>query len=305
MDLGLVGLGKMGGNMALRLLRAGHRVVVHDHSAENVRRLAGHGAIPAESLAGLVRALPTARAVWLMIPAGEPVDRAIADLTDLLTPGDTIIDGGNSWYKDTIRRAASLKNRGLHLVDSGTSGGIWGLENGYSLMIGGDAEPVRRLTPIFQALAPAADRGWGHVGPSGAGHFVKMVHNGIEYGMMQALAEGFAIMERKTEFGLDLHQIGRIWQDGSVVRSWLLDLAVQAFEQDRTLADVEPVVADSGEGRWTVAEAIELNVAAPVITDSLLMRIRSRDRRGFAERVLAVLRAQFGGHAVQRSGKTP
>jgi 6-phosphogluconate dehydrogenase len=302
MELGLIGLGKMGGNMALRLLRGGHRVVVTDHSPEHVRRAAEAGAVPAESLSALVRALPAPRAVWLMIPAGEPVDRAIGELVPLLSRGDTIIDGGNSWYKDTQRRAGALRDRGLHLVDCGTSGGIWGLENGYSLMIGGEAEAVRRLEPIFRTLAPSADSGWGHVGPVGAGHFVKMVHNGIEYGMMQALAEGLAIMERKEEFALDLHQVGRIWQHGSVVRSWLLDLAVRALEQDRTLADVEPVVADSGEGRWTVAEAIELNVAAPVITDSLLMRIRSRDRRGFAERVLAVLRQQFGGHAVQKGG---
>ncbi|MBM4107944.1 MAG: decarboxylating 6-phosphogluconate dehydrogenase [Phycisphaerae bacterium] len=302
MDLGLVGLGKMGGNMALRLLRGGHRVAVHDHSKENMQRLAREGAKPVESLVEMVRALPGPRAVWLMIPAGDPVDKAIDALTPLLSPGDTIIDGGNTYYKDTLRRAAALTSKGLHLVDSGTSGGIWGLDHGYSLMIGGDPDPVGRLTPIFQTLAPTPDSGWGHVGPCGAGHFVKMVHNGIEYGMMQAFAEGFAIMEKKAQMRLNLHQVGRIWQHGSVVRSWLLDLAVRALEQDRTLDDIRPVVGDSGEGRWTVAEAIELNVAAPVITDSLLMRIRSRDERCFAERVLAVLRNQFGGHAVQKGG---
>jgi 6-phosphogluconate dehydrogenase len=300
MELGLIGLGKMGGNMAERLLRAGHRVVVSDHNPENVKRLAGKGAVAADSQKALVAALKAPRAVWLMIPSGPPVDQTIESLLPLVSPDDTIIDGGNSNYKDTQRRGAALKMRSIHFVDSGTSGGVWGLENGYSLMIGGAKEPVERLRPIFESLAPAKDRGWGHVGPGGAGHFVKMVHNGIEYGMMQAFAEGFAIMAHKTEFALDNRKIAQIWQHGSVVRSWLLDLAARALEGNPNLEGIQPKVSDSGEGRWTVAEAIELNVAAPVITLSLLERIRSRDDNSYTDRMLAVLREQFGGHAVQR-----
>jgi 6-phosphogluconate dehydrogenase len=235
-----------------------------------------------------------------MVPSGDPVDSTIEALLALLSPGDTIIDGGNSNYNDTIRRGVMLRERAIHYVDSGTSGGVWGLAEGYSLMIGGDDEPVERLRPIFETLAPAANLGWGHVGPSGAGHFVKMIHNGIEYGMMQSYAEGFSIMEHKKEMNLDLHQISEIWRHGSVVRSWLLDLIARALENDTTLAEVVPYVSDSGEGRWTVAEAIALDVPAPVITMSLIARLRSRDAESFADRVLAVMREQFGGHAVKR-----
>jgi 6-phosphogluconate dehydrogenase len=230
-----------------------------------------------------------------MVPAGEPTDEVLGELTPLLTEGDIIIDGGNSYYKDTVRRAGELRAV-LHFVDVGTSGGVWGLQEGYSLMIGGDAEPVERLRPIFEALAPAPDRGWGHVGPHGSGHFVKMIHNGIEYGMMQALAEGFAIMEKREDLQLDLPQIAEIWRYGSVVRSWLLDLLAEGLKADPTLAAVAPWVQDSGEGRWTVAEAIENDVSAPVITLALLQRLRSRDDYGYSERLLAMMRNQFGGH---------
>jgi len=228
------------------------------------------------------------------------VDQTIQVLLPHLTPDDVIVDGGNSNYKDTMRRAAMLKEQGLHLVDVGTSGGVWGLTEGYSLMIGGDRQVVERLTPIFETLAPATDRGWGHVGPSGAGHFVKMVHNGIEYGLMEAYAEGFAIMKRKAEFGLDLHQVAQIWRYGSVVRSWLLDLTAAALAENPDLSGIAPYVADSGEGRWTVLEAVDLDVAAPVITLALLRRLRSREDAPFADKLLAALRQKFGGHTVKR-----
>jgi 6-phosphogluconate dehydrogenase len=299
MRIGLVGLGKMGGNMATRLLRAGHELVVFDPNDDAVRAAEEQGAEAATSLHDATSRLDARRAVWIMVPAGEPTERVIADVAENLQPGDIIIDGGNSNYRDTQRRAAQLRERGLHLVDVGTSGGIWGGTEGYSMMVGGDEDAVLHLRTIFEALAPAADRGWGHVGPSGAGHFVKMIHNGIEYGMMQAYAEGFAIMERKTELGLDLTQVARIWQHGSVVRSWLLDLTLAALEQDPALDRVAPWVGDSGEGRWTVAEAIDLDVAAPVITHSLMQRFSSRDERGFSHRLLAAMRQQFGGHAIR------
>lgn len=300
MDIAIVGLGKMGGNMAQRLLRAGHRVVVSDFNADSVKKLAGLGAVASSSLADAVASLPAPRAVWLMIPSGKPVDETIAQLRPLLSPGDTIIDGGNSNFHDTTRRAAELAGAGIHYVDCGTSGGVWGLDNGYSLMIGGPTDAVDRLRPIFESLAPAKDRGWGHVGPSGAGHFTKMVHNGIEYGMMQAFAEGFAIMEKKKDFGLDCRQIAEIWREGSVVRSWLLDLAARALAENPTLEGVRPWVSDSGEGRWTVQAAIDLDVSAPVITQSLFERFRSREANSYADRMLAVLREQFGGHGVKR-----
>jgi 6-phosphogluconate dehydrogenase len=300
MEMGIIGLGKMGGNMAERLARAGHRIIASDRTPAAVADAAQRGSIPAESPAALVAQLKAPRALWLMIPAGPPVDAAIADLLPKLAHGDTIIDGGNSNYKDSIRRAADLRAKGFHFVDVGTSGGIWGLKEGYSMMIGGDDEPVRRLTPIFESLAPAKDKGWGHVGPSGAGHFVKMIHNGIEYGMMQAFAEGFAIMEKKKELSLNLSQIAEIWRVGSVVRSWLLDLTADALKHDSTLKDIKPYVSDSGEGRWTVTEAIDLSVPAPIITHSLMARFRSRDEYSYADRLLAVMRNQFGGHAVQK-----
>jgi len=305
MELGLIGLGKMGGNMAQRLLRGGHRVVVTDNSPDAVARLAKAGAVGASDLKGLVAALGTGgspRTIWMMIPAGDPVDQTIAALLPLVKPGDTLIDGGNSNYKDSMRRGKMLAEKGIHYIDVGTSGGIWGLENGYAMMIGGDAAAVARLNPIFETLAPAKDRGWARVGPVGAGHFVKMIHNGIEYGMMQAYAEGFAIMQKKTEFNLNLPEIAELWRHGSVVRSWLLDLAAIALKQNPQLDGVKPYVADSGEGRWTVFEAIDLNVAAPVITLALQDRIRSRDENCYTDRMLAVLREQFGGHAVKREG---
>jgi len=302
MDLGLVGLGKMGANMAERLARAGHRVVANDRNPASIADVVKRGAVAAESVGALIEQLKPPRAVWLMIPSGAPVDAAIADLAPRLAKGDTIIDGGNSNYNDSIRRAGELAARGLHFVDVGTSGGIWGLAEGYSLMIGGTTDAVSRLVPIFQALAPSPTTGWGHVGPSGAGHFVKMIHNGIEYGMMQAYAEGFAIMQKKAALNLDLSQIAEIWRVGSVVRSWLLDLTAAALKDDVALTGIKPFVADSGEGRWTVAEAIDLSVPAPVITHSLMARFRSRDEFSYADRLLAVMRNQFGGHAVSKGG---
>jgi 6-phosphogluconate dehydrogenase len=301
MQLGLCGLGKMGGNMTRRLLAGGHEVVVYDRSFEVAQTLATEGAQPAETPAALVALLSAPRAIWLMVPAGDITEQLMQTFIPLLSPGDTIIDGGNSNYKDSQRRAALLREQGLYFVDVGTSGGIWGLKEGYSLMIGGDDAPVEQLRPIFETLAPAPDRGWGHVGPSGAGHFVKMVHNGIEYGMMQAYAEGFEVMAQKDELGLDVHQIAEIWRHGSVVRSWLLDLTAQGLASDPDLSQVAPYVPDSGEGRWTVAEAIDLDVPAPVITLSLLMRLVSRQDNSYAARLLSVMRNQFGGHTVKKS----
>ncbi len=303
MDLGMIGLGKMGANMVERLARAGHRVVATDLNPAAIADTVERGGVGAESQKDLVAKLPGPRAVWLMIPAGRPVDAAIEGLVPLMTPGDTLIDGGNSNYKDSMRRAVLLKEHGIHFVDVGTSGGIWGLKEGYSLMVGGAREPVERLTPIFETLAPAADQGWGHVGPSGAGHFVKMIHNGIEYGMMQAYAEGFAIMQKKAELSLDLAQVAEIWRVGSVIRSWLLDLTADALKRDTALMDIKPFVPDSGEGRWTVTEAMDLNVAAPVITLSLQARLRSRDEYSYSDRLLAVMRNQFGGHAIHTGTK--
>lgn len=301
MELAMIGLGRMGANMAERLVRGGHRVVGYDPSPGARAQAAGKGIEPAASVADAVAALAAPRIVWLMVPAGEIVDRTIADLLPLLSKGDTLIDGGNSNYKDTQRRAAELAERGIAYVDSGTSGGVWGLAEGYSLMIGGDTATVERLTPIFATLAPATDRGWGHVGPSGAGHFTKMVHNGIEYGMMQAYAEGFAIMQHKSDLGLDLHQIAEIWRHGSVVRSWLLDLTSDALKKNPSLDGIAPYVEDSGEGRWTVAEAIDLNVSAPVITLSLLERLRSRDKDSFSDKLLSAMRNEFGGHQIKKA----
>ena len=300
MQIGMVGLGKMGANMTTRLLRGGHQVVVHDQRAEAVQASVDGGATGAASLVELVAQLAAPRAVWVMVPAGDPTESTLFALSGLLGAGDVVIDGGNSNYQDSIRRAAQLAQRGIHFVDAGTSGGVWGLAEGYSLMVGGDAEGVEVVRPALETLAPAPDRGWGHVGPSGAGHFVKMIHNGIEYGMMQAFAEGFSILRHKEELQLDLAQVAEIWRHGSVVRSWLLDLAARALADDAALADIAPVVADSGEGRWTVAEAIALDVPAPVITHALIARLRSRDAESYADRMLAALRNQFGGHAVQR-----
>src|SRR6201987_3899937 len=300
MELGIIGLGKMGFNMAERLRLVGHKVVGFDFNKDATAKLTAAGSLGVNSLVDLVKNLPAPRAVWIMVPSGDPVDQTIARLEPLMEKGDTFIDGGNSNYKDTQRRHAELTNRGFHFVDCGTSGGVWGLKEGYSLMIGGDKEPVERLTPIFETLAPAKDKGWGRVGPSGAGHFVKMVHNGIEYGMMQAYAEGFTIMEKKEELDLDLAQISEIWRYGSVVRSWLLDLTAEALKHNPTLDGLQAYVSDSGEGRWTVFEAIDLNVSAPVITESLIRRIRSREENNFTDRMLSIMRNAFGGHAVKK-----
>jgi 6-phosphogluconate dehydrogenase len=295
----MVGLGRMGSAMTARLLAADHGIVAFDLSPEAVAAVVLRGATGASSLGGLVGALEKPRAVWSMVPAGAATEHTVSALADLLDHGDVVIDGGNSNYRDSVRRAAVLGSRGIQLLDVGTSGGIWGLIEGYSLMIGGDARAADRLRPIFQSLAPSPDRGWARVGPSGAGHFVKMIHNGIEYGLMQAYAEGFSILRHKTELGLDLAQVAEVWRHGSVVRSWLLDLTARALAASPTLSNVAPYVADSGEGRWTVAEAIDLDVPAPVITLALLQRLRSRDEESFADRLLAALRHQFGGHVVQ------
>ncbi len=299
MELGMIGLGRMGANMTERLVRGGHRVVGFDPKEEARTRVADKGADCAASLEALTAKLKPSRTLWMMVPAGAITDTTINTLLPLLGAGDTLIDGGNSNYKDTMRRAKMLDEKDIYYVDSGTSGGVWGLDEGYSLMIGGDEAAVDRLRPIFATLAPAPDRGWGRVGSVGSGHFTKMIHNGIEYGLMQAYAEGFSILQHKQEFGLDLHQIAEIWRYGSVVRSWLLDLTAHALDKNPTLKGIAPYVEDSGEGRWTVNEAIDLNVAAPVIALSLLERLRSRDTDSFSAKLLAAMRNEFGGHAIK------
>jgi 6-phosphogluconate dehydrogenase len=300
MKLGMIGLGRMGANMAQRLMRGGHQLVGFDPKPETRKGLEEKGAESADSLAALVATLPAPRTLWLMVPAGEITDGTLMNLLPLLAADDTVVDGGNSNYKDTLRRARTFAARKINYVDCGTSGGVWGLAEGFSLMIGGDEATVERLRPIFETLAPARDRGWGRVGPVGAGHFAKMVHNGIEYGLMQAYAEGFAILHHKRELGLDLHQVAEIWRYGSVVRSWLLDLTAAALEKNPAMTGIAPYVDDSGEGRWTVAEAIDLNVSAPVITLSLLERLRSRDADSYSDKLLAAMRNQFGGHAIKK-----
>jgi 6-phosphogluconate dehydrogenase len=301
MELGMVGLGKMGGNMTVRLVKAGHRVVGFARTKSVVDAVVREGAAGASSLGDLVAQLRPPRVVWLMIPAGPPVDATIEALRPLLARGDLIVDGGNSYYRDTLRRAALVAGGGLAYVDVGTSGGVWGLAEGYSMMVGGTVADVERIRPALESLAPGPKQGWGRVGPVGAGHFVKMVHNGIEYGLMQAYAEGFSVLGAKAEFALDLHQVAEIWRYGSVVRSWLLELTEAALAQNPTLRGIEPWVADSGEGRWTVAEALELNLPAPVITLALQQRLRSRQENPFAERLLAMMRHEFGGHDVKTS----
>lgn len=300
MELAMIGLGKMGGNMAQRLLKGGHRVIGVNRSQEVTRQLAAdHGLVPAFSNQEAVNTLVPPRTIWVMVPSGAATEAVVNELGDLLSPGDTIVDGGNTYYKDDMRRAAALDLKGIHYLDAGTSGGVWGLAEGYSLMIGGKLEVVERLSPIFETLAPEKDKGWGRVGPVGAGHFVKMIHNGIEYGLMQAYAEGFEIMHAKRDFALDLEQISQIWRYGSVVRSWLLDLTADALAKDQDLAHIKGWVADSGEGRWTVAEAIDLDVPAPVITLSLQQRFISRQDESYAAKLLAAMRNEFGGHAVK------
>ena len=301
MEIGMIGLGRMGGNMAQRLLKGGHRVVTYDANPDAVAVSQGHGAVAAASLSELVDALSPPRPVWIMLPPGEPTESTIDGLIPLLASGDIILDGGNANYKDSMRRAEKLAASGLEFMDVGTSGGIWGLTEGYSLMVGGNEETYRYMKPVFQALAPAEDKGLSHVGPAGAGHFVKMVHNGVEYGLMQAYAEGFEIMQAKSEFDLDLAEIAETWRYGSVVRSWLLDLAASALKEDPGLEGLQAYVDDSGEGRWTVQESVDLAVPAPVITAALQQRFRSRQEQPFGARLLAALRNQFGGHAVRKA----
>ncbi len=299
MELGFVGLGRMGRNMVLRLLRDRHRIVATDRSPEPVREVEAQGAIGAPTLPDLVaRMADRPRAVWIMVPSGDPTEQVIRDAAAVLSPGDAIIDGGNSYYKDSVRRAQWLAGRKIDFVDAGTSGGIWGLANGYCLMVGGDEGVCQRLTPIFETLAP--EGGYARVGAHGAGHLVKMIHNGIEYGMMQAYAEGFEIL-KASPYGLDLHRISELWQKGSVVRSWLLELAASAFAEDPNLDHVGDFVEDSGEGRWTVVESIERAVPAPVMALALQTRFRSRQNPSFQGKVLAALRNKFGGHAIKRT----
>lgn len=301
MKLAMVGLGKMGANMARRLIKDGHEVVVSDVNEAAIADLADEGGIPSSSLADAISQLPSPKIVWVMVPAGKITESVVSGVKAELSSGDIIIDGGNSNYKETQRRGDECADIGICLMDCGTSGGVWGLAEGYSMMIGGDSDPVSHCTPIFETLAPAADKGWGHVGPRGSGHYTKMVHNGIEYGMMQAYAEGFNILKAKEEFGLDMHQIAKVWQHGSVVRSWLLDLTADALSEDQEFSEIAPYVPDSGEGRWTVQDSIDLNVPAPVITLALQMRFLSRDDNQYWARMLSAMRNQFGGHAIKKS----
>jgi len=301
MEIAMIGLGKMGANMTTRLLQDGHRVVAFDLNEPAILAAEKEGADGARTLEEVFSSLVTPRAVWVMVPAGAPTESTVMTLAELLSPGDIIIDGGNSNYKDTIRRGEALKEKGVYFVDVGTSGGVWGLSEGYSMMVGGDSAAVEQIRPVLETLAPGAELGWGHVGPSGSGHFVKMVHNGIEYGLMQAYAEGFEIMRAKKVFDLDMHQIAEIWRFGSVVRSWLLDLTANALAEDQELSDIKGWVADSGEGRWTVFEAVDLDVPAPVITASLQARFISRQEESYAAKILAAMRNQFGGHAVKKN----
>jgi 6-phosphogluconate dehydrogenase len=296
MDIGMVGLGRMGANMAERLTRAGHRVVGYDPSTEARSRAGGQCASVADSLPLLASTLAAPRIVWLMVPSGPPVDDSIAALIPHLGAGDTVIDGGNSFYRDTQRRARQLAQHNIRCVDVGTSGGIWGRDKGYCLMIGGDPDAIQPLQPILEALAPAPDKGWAHIGPSGAGHFVKMIHNGIEYGLMQAYAEGFAIMAQKHEFALDLHAIAEVWREGSVIRSWLLDLTANALQENPAMEGIAPHVADSGEGRWTVEAAIQEGAPVPVLSTALFSRFTSRGHSDFANKILSAMRYAFGGH---------
>ncbi len=299
----MIGLGRMGGNMVRRLRRAGIEVVGYAPDAEVRQALAEEvGMIPAPTISGAVRQLEDPKIVWVMVPSGEPTMKVIKELERRLDPGDIVIDGGNSNYHDSQRHFAILAQSGIGFIDAGTSGGVWGLEEGYCLMLGGEKRHVEAIRPILEALAPAPDRGWAHVGPPGAGHFTKMIHNGIEYGMMQALAEGLALLHKKEAMPLDLAQITELWRHGSVIRSWLLDLTAEALKQDQELQDVAPFVADSGEGRWTVLEAVERGIAAPVISLALQMRFDSQDQVGYTNRVLAMMRNAFGGHEVKKTG---
>lgn len=303
MRLAMIGLGKMGANMARRLCRKGIEVVGYDRDAATVAGLAAETSmVAAVSVADAVSKLTAPRVVWLMLPSGDPTENQLKELAAMLSPGDVVIDGGNSNYKDSQRRGAWLAELGIEFMDAGTSGGVWGLDNGYCLMVGGSKEVAAIMTPVLQALAPAPDRGWAHVGPVGAGHYSKMLHNGIEYGMMQALAEGLDLLKNKKEFDFDLAQLTELWRHGSVVRSWLLDLTADALKEDQELQSIAPHVSDSGEGRWTVIDSVEQGVAAPVLTLALQMRFASQDDTGYANRLLAMMRNAFGGHAIKRDG---
>ena len=304
MKIAMIGLGKMGGNMARRLCRGGLKVVGYNRSADIVHTIAKEdGLIPASSLADAVSKLSAPRVIWLMLPSGQPTEDAISELIAMLKPGDVVVDGGNSNYHDSVRRGAKLAEHKIGFMDAGTSGGIWGLANGYCLMVGASKDVAKILEPVLKVLAPAPDRGWAHVGPVGSGHFTKMIHNGIEYGMMQAMAEGLALLRGKKEFSLDLAQITELWRHSSVVRSWLLDLTAEALKHDQQLTAVAPFVADSGEGRWTVVEAVDQGVAAPVLTLALQMRFASQDKEGYEYKLLSMMRNAFGGHAVKKQGE--
>ena len=301
MKAGIVGLGKMGANMARRLIQDGHQIIGYNRTQTVTETMvAEDNLIPAYDLKELIQNLTKPRVVWMMVPAGEPTRQMIEVLTPQLEAGDILIDGGNANYKDTITRGSALQEKSIHFVDVGTSGGIWGLKEGYSMMVGGKPEAVETITPLLRSLAPAPDQGWGHVGPTGAGHFVKMIHNGIEYGMMQAYAEGFDILKNKDQFALDLHQIAEIWRFGSVIRSWLLDLTANALAENPDLEGIKGWVADSGEGRWTVFESIDLDIPAPVITAALQARFVSRVEENFAAKLLSAMRNQFGGHEIKK-----
>ncbi|HVN34456.1 MAG TPA: decarboxylating 6-phosphogluconate dehydrogenase [Casimicrobiaceae bacterium] len=303
MQIGIVGLGRMGGNMARRLRRAGVDVIGFDADAAAVTALGKERVLePAESIGALARRLSAPRVVWLMVPAGRPTELAVEDLWPELVRGDLIVDGGNANYKDSQRRGLALASAGLRFVDCGVSGGVWGLENGYTLMFGGDAAAAAMIEPFVRILAPTPDAGWLHCGPCGAGHFVKMIHNGIEYAMMEAYAEGFALLKGNAKLGIDVASVAETWRHGSVVRSWLLDLTADVLERDAELADIAPIVADSGEGRWTAVEAIEQGVPAPVISLALMMRFASQGRSEYADKLMAMMRKGFGGHAVARKG---
>ncbi len=301
MKTGLIGLGKMGGNMARRLRRAGIGVVGFNRDTAATGQLAREcGLIGAQSDADLVQRLDAPRVVWLMLPAGDVTESYIESMRDLLQPGDVLIDGANSWYRDSLRRGKMLAENGIHFVDAGVSGGVWGLDNGYALMVGGTDEAFRLVRPIIEALAPAPDLGWAHTGPVGSGHYAKMIHNGIEYGMMQAYAEGFSLMQNREDFDFDLAEVAECWRHGSVIRSWLLDLTAEVLAGDQQLADIEPIVADSGEGRWTALEGIEQGIPTPVMSLALMTRFATQGRQDYASKLLAMMRMQFGGHAVSK-----
>ena len=300
MDVGMVGLGRMGGNMSERLRRGGHRVVSYDRDPDARKAAADAGCEVVDALEHLADALSAPRVVWVMVPSGDPTEATVGALGESLEPGDVVVDGGNSNYNDTMRRGAALQHRGVRMLDAGVSGGVWGLTEGYCLMVGGEPDAVAQVEPVFRTLAPSPEKGYARVGPLGAGHFVKMVHNGIEYGVMQAYAEGFELMKAKQSLGLDLPQIAELWRHGSVIRSWLLDLTAAALSEDEDLAEVVPWVDDSGEGRWAVEESMQLATPIPVISLALQARFRSRSEDQFGFKLLAAMRNQFGGHAVRR-----